>query len=309
MRVVNDREDPIEVKSVDIFALISQMFLVSVGVATWVFSPMVMIYSHSRFSNPWSKIASLGGAVLALLFLEVPVSQVVIGFVVGLFVADSVERQVKPFQMLSQSLALALAVALGCVVWGSLTQNKGISEFWMSWVSSLMEKLQVGNPIGQAMNWTALKDLILFEGPFLYLSATLMSIWVALGSAAHFEWFKSSENIYCSGRLKSLQLPRWLNIAFVVSFVSTLVGKPNEQYVLGGIFRVLSGFMFIQGSVCLAVLLQQRNVRKGIRTLIYIVATVLGFYALVGMGIMSPWILRRNRISPQILKENLEEQI
>jgi hypothetical protein len=67
--------------------------------------------------------------------------------------------------------------------------------------------------------------------------------------------------------------------------------------------------MFIQGSVCLALFLEQRRVRRGVRTLIYSMATVLGFYALVGMGIMSPWILRRkNRVSPQILRTNLEEQ-
>lgn len=68
MQLVNDKPDKTEVKSVDVFALISQMFLVSVGIATWVFAPMVMVFSHCRFTNPWSKLAGLGGAILALLF-------------------------------------------------------------------------------------------------------------------------------------------------------------------------------------------------------------------------------------------------
>ena len=135
MRVVNDKkQDSTEVKSVDVFALISQMFLVSVGIATWVFSPMVMVLSHCRFTNPWSKLAGLGGAVLALLFLEVPLPQVVIGFVLGLFVADGFERQVKPFHLLSQSLAVALMTALGCLFWAALSENINVAQYWTHWV-------------------------------------------------------------------------------------------------------------------------------------------------------------------------------
>jgi len=309
MRVVNDKQDPVEVKSVDLFALISQMFLVSVGVATWVFSPMVMVLSHCRFANPWSKAAGLGGAILALLFLEVPLAQVVLAFVVGLFVADGVERQVKPFQLISQTLAVAMLSALACLVWGAVVQGQALSHFWMNWVTTLVDRVQSGNALQKTVNWAALKDLILFEGPFLYLSATLMTLWISVGAAAHFGWIKEESNLYSSKSLKTFRVPRWVSLVFIVSFVGQLVVTSSYHYVAGGIFRVLSGFMFIQGSVCLALLLEQRKVRSGVRTLIYSMATVLGFYALVGMGIMSPWILRKkNRVSPQILRTNLEEQ-
>jgi hypothetical protein len=122
-------------------------------------------------------------------------------------------------------------------------------------------------------------------------------------------WIKEEGNLYSSKSLKTFKVPRWVSLLFIASFVGQLVVTSNYHYVVGGIFRVLSGFMFIQGSVCLALFLEQRRVRRGVRTLIYSMATVLGFYALVGMGIMSPWILRRkNRVSPQILRTNLEEQ-
>jgi hypothetical protein len=309
MRLVNDKQETNEVKTVDIFALISQMFLVSVGIATWVFSPMVMVLSHCRFTNPWSKVAGLGGAVLALLFLEVPLSQVVIGFVLGLFVADSLSRQVKPFQLLSQSLAVALVTALGCLFWASLTENIKVGEFWAKWVVELIEKLKTTHALEGTINWSLVKDLVLYEGPFLYLSAVLLSIWIAVGSAAHFGWIKEESNRYSASSLKGITIPRWLNLAFAVSFALTLFVTSDYQYLVGGLFRVLSGFMFVQGSVCLSILLAQRGVRHSVRTLIYCVAVLLGFYALVGMGVMSPWILRkRGRISPQILMNNLEEQ-
>lgn len=310
MRVVNDKQDPIEVKSVDVFALISQMFLVSVGIATWAFSPLVMILAHCRFSNPWSKAAGLGGAVLALLFLEVPVYQVIIGFVVGLYVADGFNKQVEPFQLISQTVAVALVSALGCLAWGASAVKSSIYDFWVVLVTDWITRFQTGNPLKGSMNWEMVKNLLLFEGPFLYLSATLMATWIAIGVAAHFEWVKDDSNVYSSKALKNFRVPRWISLAFIVAFVGTLLVSSQYQYFIGGIFRVLSGFMFIQGSVCLALLLEHRGVRRGLRTLIYVVACMLGFYALVGMGIMRPWILRKRKgISPQIPNQNLEEQI
>ena len=309
MRLVNDKQETNEVKSVDVFALISQMFLVSVGIATWVFSPMVMVLAHCRFSNPWSKVAGLGGAVLALLFLEVPLSQVVIGFVLGLFVADSLSRQVKPFQLLSQSMAVALVAAVGALVWASFLEKISVGEFWAKWVGDLIEKLKTTQALEGSMNWNLLKELVLYEGPFLYLSAVLLSVWIAIGAAAHFGWIKEEGNSYSATSLKGIRIPRWLNLAFAGSFALTLLVTSDYQYVVGGVFRVLSGLMFVQGSICLSILLTQRGVRHSVRTFIYCVAVLLGFYALVGMGVMSPWILRkRSRISPQILPNNLEEQ-
>ncbi len=309
MRVVNDKQDPVEVKSVDIFALISQMFLVSVGIATWVFAPMTMVLSHCRFTNPWSKVSGLGGAILALLFLEVSLAQVVIGFVLSLFVADSLQKEVKPFQLLSQSLAVALVAAAGCLIWGSITENIRVQDFWGRWVAELIEKLKATHALDGAMNIAVIKDLILYEGPFLYLLASLLSIWIAVGAAAHFGWVKEEKSPYSAVSLKAFRVPRWLSLCFIISFALTLVVTSRYQYLVGGVFRVLSGFIFIQGSICLSILLAQRGVRHSVRTFIYCVAVLLGFYALVGMGIMSPWILRKRRgISPQILPNYLEEQ-
>jgi Predicted membrane protein (DUF2232) len=309
MRVVNDKQDPIEVKSVDIFALISQMFLVSLGVATWVFCPMVMVVTHCRFTNPWSKLASLGGAILALLFLEVPLSQVLLGFVVSLVVADLFDRQVKPFQLLVQALLVALIAALGCLYWGAVGEHLSVGQFWMHWVAEVIDKLKSTNALEGAVNWVAIKELILYEGPFLYLSASLLSFWIALGSAAHFGWVKEETNVYSSKSLKALRLPRWMNPLFALFFALTLIVTSPAHYAISGVFRVLSGFLFIQGSICLSIVLEQRGVRKNIRTLIYCLSVLLGFYALVGMGMMSPWILRKRReVSPQISLSKLEEQ-
>lgn len=309
MRLVNDKQEPIEVKSVDVFALISQMFLVSVGIATGVFSPMVMVLSHCRFNNPWSKVAGVGGAVLAILLLEVPLAQVVIGFVFGLFVADCLQREVKPFHLISQAMAVGLIAAIACLFWGSITQHVTFSEFWGRWVVELIERLKATQAFEATMNWEMIKDLVLYEGPFLYLSALMLSTWIALGAAAHFGWVKEEKSYYSSASLKKLRIPRWLGLCFLASFVATFVIRSHYQYLVGGVFRVLSGFMFIQGSICLSIMLSQRGVRHGLRTLIYCVAVLLGFYALVGMGIMSPWILRKKGgISPQILPNNLEEQ-
>lgn len=309
MRLVNDKEEPVEVKSVDLIALISQMFLVALGIATWVFSPMTMVLSHCRFTNPWSKVAGLGGAVLALLLLEVPPAQVVLGFVFGLFVADSLQRQVKPMQLLAQSLLVGLSVAVVALAWSSVTQNIPLGQFWAQWVSDVVEKLKTTQGFEGAMNWVVVKDLLTFEGPFLYLSALLLATWVSIGAAAHFGWVTDGKSPYCATSLRDFRLPKWIGISFIVSFVATMLVKSQFQYLAGGIFRVLSGFMFIQGTICLSIVFSQRGVRRPVRTLVYSVAIVLGFYALVGMGILSPWILRKRReASPQVLSNQLEEQ-
>ncbi|NBX68122.1 MAG: hypothetical protein EBR01_04045 [Proteobacteria bacterium] len=309
MRLVNDKQEPIEVKSVDLLALVSQMFLVALGIATWVFSPMTMVMAHCRFTNPWSKVAGIGGALLALILLEVPLAQVVLGFVFGLFVGDSFQRQIKPMQLLSQALMVGLGTAVVELVWGSVSQNTSIGLFWTSWVGDLIEKLKATQTFEGAMNWSLIKDLVTFEGPFLYLSALLLSSWIALGSAAHFGWVNDGKSPYSSVSLRELRLPHWVRLSFIVSLVATMLVKSQFQYLAGGIFRVLSGLMFIQGTICLSVVFSQRGIRRGVRTLVYSVAILLGFYALVGMGIMSPWILRKRRgVSPQAPLNQLEEQ-
>lgn len=308
MQLVNDKPDKTEVKSVDVFALISQMFLVSVGIATWVFAPMVMVFSHCRFTNPWSKLAGLGGAILALLFLEVSLPQVVIGFVFGLVVADSLSKETKLLHVFFQSLAVALFTAVGCLLWASFTENIKIGDYWVRWVGNLIAQLKTSNVLDKAIDWSLVQDLILYEGPFLYLSASLLSVWIAIGAAAHFGWVKEASP-YSSKALKSFRLPIVFTMAFSIFFAASVVVTSEYRFVVGGLFRVLSGFMFVQGSICLSVLLAQRGVRRGVRTFIFCVAVLLGFYALVGMGVMSPWLLRKKRgISPQILPINLEEQ-
>ena len=82
-------------------------------------------------------------------------------------------------------------------------------------------------------------------------------------------------------------------------FIGAFFGSQQVQHIFGGAFRLAGAVMFIQGCVSLSQLLARRMVQARSRTLIYSVAILLGFYVLMGMGVISPWLFRK--------KEKLEE--
>jgi hypothetical protein len=145
-----------------------------------------------------------------------------------------------------------------------------------------------------------MRAIFLYEGPFLYLSGVILSLWLSVGIAAHLGWMAPGHR-YSGEGLRQVRLPAWVSVGFLALFVAAFFGPTRTEHLFGGIFRLAGSIMFVHGSICLSELLSRRVLRPRVRTLIYSLAIILGFYALMGLGVMSPWILRR--------KQRLEEVI
>ena len=139
-----------------------------------------------------------------------------------------------------------------------------------------------------------MRAILFYEGPFLYLSAALLSVWLSVGVVAHMGWLPSDHPLSSEG-LRRLRLPRWASFVFLVLFVAAFSSPIKFQYLFSGFFRLAGALMFIQGCVFLSEMLSRKLIQPRARTFIYSAAILIGFYALMGVGAVSPWILRNRK--------------
>ncbi len=140
------------------------------------------------------------------------------------------------------------------------------------------------------------------------LSGAILSFWLSVGVAAHLGWFAPGHAVSAAS-LRALRLPGWVSLGFVALFVVTMRAGAGGAGYWGGGFRLVGALVFIQGCVLLSSLMDARQVAPRIRTLVYLVSILLGFYALVGMGVVGPWFFRKQLRVRAALPRTLEEGI
>lgn len=313
MRVLNDREEksqPSQSSDFGFLSLLSCVLLTAVGVATLILSPLPIILNHTRLLDPWPKVATLLGAVVALLFLEVPLAPVLIAFSFGLFVADGVDKKVPFLRLLGSSTLFALAMGFFSLSVMASIEKTSLAVFWVGLIDHLILQTKSAFTTIPSLEWNNLRELLLFQGPFLYVSVVILSFWFSIGIAAHMQWLK--EKSACEARaLRKIEFPGWLSIAFIFFFFLSIFSKVEVQQASAGVVRILASFMFIQGVITLSRLMELKRVRHSTRTIIYSSFLLLGFYMLVGVGVFSPWILRKKQVGPGkgVLAHTIEEAI
>lgn len=310
MRVVNDkkesdsRQQPMSLLALPLYAL-----LCAIGFSSVFMSPLAVILTHRRLPEFWPKVVSITGAVLALLLLEVPMPVVLISFVFGVFVADSVHREV-PFWLLAiRSVALSAVLGgLGLAVASHLHAQSNLLEGWRNLVNLAVTQAQQGGIFGPELDWEMMRKSLFYEGPFFYLAASLLSLWLSIGLSAHLGW-QSEDTTYGAKQLRALHLPAWLSIATVALWVLDLLVASQFTYLLAGCLDLLVVVFFIQGCATLSVFLNHKKFARGTRAIIYSLFIVFGFYALVGLGLMSPLIFLKKRRAAILQNRPIEEAV
>lgn len=292
MRVLNDREEKTESTDFGFLALISHMLMTALGVATLVLSPLPIILSHLRLVEPWPKVATLLGAIIAILFLEVPVGLVLMSFAFGIFVADGVTKKTPFWRLLGSSVLLSLVVGFFALVVSASFERISFIQYWVGMVDSALVQAKEVLKTSAAFDWSSIRSLMLYQGPFLYVAGAILSFWLSIGVAAHIGWLRENE-VFSAVALRKLQLPGWLSFTFVVLFFASAFAKNDLQHLAGGAFRVIAALMFVQGMVTLSLAMAFKQVRPSVRGLFYSVSVLLGFYMVVGIGVFSPWIFRK----------------
>lgn len=293
MRVVNDKNESAETSEVGFSALLTHILLTGLGVATVLLGPLPMILSHLKLNEPWPKVAAVGGALIALLVLEVPMPAVLVAFVFGLFIADNIVKEIPFWKLLSQAVLISALLGAGALFFSASIERSEVLVYWGTFVDGIITQVKESVQSEQSVEWSVIRGLLFYEGPFLYLSFAVISFWLSVGLAAHLGWFKE-KHAFSAGSLRNLKLPVWVSFIFVGLFISTFLETRGAHFLLGGSFRLVGSLMFIQGCICLSRFLELRGIRSGlVRTLTYLFAILFGFYAVIGMGVVSPWFFKR----------------
>lgn len=311
MRLVNDNSErgpqspePVNLLSVPLYAL-----LCAVGFSSVILSPFVIILAHRRLPDYWPKVVSILGAIIALVVLEVPLTAVLLSFILGIFVADSVQRQVPLWQLLARSLLLAVALAfLGLVILNQWGERQGLAALWLSWVDKVIEQAQRGMVMTPDWDWDQARKILTYQGPFYFLSGCVLSIWLSIGLGAHLSWQKE-EDLYSAKRLRSLRLSVKFIAGIFALWVANLLLGNQTHFVLAGVLHLGLMVLFIQGTIVLSIFLDRKQWKRGWRAFVYSVFIFLGFYALVGLGLFSPVLLNNKRRQESLPAQLSEETI
>jgi hypothetical protein len=306
MFVVNDRKETEQPPEMGVFAVISHSMLSALGITTVFLGPLPMIFAQLRLEQPWPRVTALFGAVLALAVLRAPVGPVLATFIFGLVVAEAVAAGDGFWKLLIKTVCLAGGLgALGLL---AAARMDGVSAlpYWGQVVDGVVTQMKAAVTADATFQWDAVRAVLFYEGPFLLLSGAILSFWLSVGVAAHLGWFEEKHALSAQS-LRRLRLPVWVSAVFVGLFIVTAQAGAGGAGYWGGVFRLLGSLIFIQGCVALSNLMEIRQVAPRVRTFVYLVSIVLGFYALVGMGVVGPWLFRKRLRPSAVLPRKLEE--
>ncbi|MBI4404688.1 MAG: hypothetical protein HY537_11030 [Deltaproteobacteria bacterium] len=297
MRILNDNGRQRESPQMGFLPLLSHSLSSALGIGTVIISPFPMILSHLRLPEPWPKITGLVGAALALTVLEVPLALVALLFVFGLYVADTVARGPQLWRLIIYVGLLSVVLGSLEVVTLSLLSHSNILVFWKGMINGLLDQLQMIVPKTDnkiASSFVELRSLLYYQGPFLFVSSAIFSVWLSVGMAAHLGWFPADHSL-CSERLRKTRISIWVSSLFVVFFAAKTVAQGPWLHYCEGLFRVISTIVFIEGCIVLSSFFAARPAR--LRTLVYVFTMVftaiVGFFPVASLGAFSPWYFRK----------------
>lgn len=306
MRVVNDHEEKSgRPEPVSFFALLFYALICALGFSSVFMSPFSLILAHRRLPEFWPKVAGILGALLALLFLDVPPHVLVFIFVFGIFVADGIQRQVPLWRLLTLSGFLVFVLGLlGLVMVAGGVEPGELLSTWAGFVDKVINQAKENGLIKSEVDWAQLREILFYQGPFYFVSGALLSVWFSIGLAAHFKWQEDSD-AYSAESLRKLRLPVWFSFFVLGLWGLSLLKNGAFSFLVGGVSQFGFLALSIQGTFLVSLFLKQKRWRAGLRAIIYSLFIFIGFYALVGLGLMSPMILirkkRLEKYSPEVM--------
>ncbi len=275
---------------IDWFLFFSFVFFIGFSFISFFFVPAAMIYGHFRINNLLlARASALLGAIFAI-FLGIPKELVIFSFVLGLLVSDYV---LKPngtfFRLLIKSLFTLKILALIFLLLLAYSEKIGIYEYWIKTAENAAAYLTTSQLFSNTTNSSELSKFIVFEGPFLYLSAVSLSVWFSVGLCSHFSLFKENHWLNAES-LRKISISPYIGISYLVFWILRLLNIINGIGIIPGIFDLIGVFLFIQGNIYLSKILLDKKIMQPSRTLIYSISLSFGFYVILVLGIVFPWI-------------------
>lgn len=287
MRLVNDREDQREQVVAGFFPVAFYSLLAAIGVTTPMLAPLPIIAAHTRLPEPWPKLVTVIGAVIAIVFLSEPVSAVVVGFVFGLVAADFVSRGASLPRLFLATLGASLGAGLLMLSIQAAQHGVGLLEEWKTLVVASAKTYEQVRNTWAMQDWLRPEEyqhFFLSQGPFLLLGFFGLCLWLCVGFTAHLGWWKP-EHPYSAVSLRGFRLPGWLSIAFMLSL---LVGSQvrGAQFILGIL-------MVVQGCVLMSNWFSQKRFAHWARAVIYAAFFTFGLGIVAGLGVVAPLLFKR----------------
>lgn len=311
MRVINDKPGSDQKPQTVAWGLLPFYTLVcAMGFSSVFLSPFALILAHRRLPDFWPKVVSIAGALLAVTVLEVPLPMVLLSFVLGVFVADSIQRQISLWKLLARGALLTGVLGVLGVIWASRPVH-GIADLWVTWngwVDQLIAQAQKSPLVAPGWDWAMLRNILVYQGPFYFISGCLLAVWLGIGLAAHLKW-QSETDLYSAEKLRTMRLPSWWGFAVAGLWVIAALSEGPVQAVVAGIAYMGMVVLSIQGMIVVSLFLNKKQWRPTFRTVVYGVFALAGFYALVGLGLISPIIFNRKGVLIHTETRNLEEAV
>lgn len=310
MRLVNDNEkNKRQGETTSFSAVLFYSLICAFGFSSVFMSPLSLILAYRRLPDYWPKVVGIAGALLGLVFLDIPSPALIFSFVFALFVADSIQRQTSLWRLLFFSAVLAFSLAfLGLIFFSASIDPSQLLLTWSSFVERVMDEARQNGVIKASIDSKQLQSLLLYQGPFYFISGALLSVWFSIGLAAHFQWQPESD-AFSADRLRKQRLPRWYSFFVLGAWGLSLQNNESFSQFFAGLAQLGFVVLSIQGLILLSLFFAQKRWASPVRATLYSLFIFLGFYALVGLGLMSPLILIRKRSSGKTPTKILEESV
>ena len=275
---------------VDVLSLLSLSCLTALSFSIFIIAALPILFLQSRLPDPIPKAVALAGAILAVVGLSAPVPWIAGVFTLAIVLADTLHRRGRVFPALFASVAAALAVILAFFFLSAQQQGVQPAAYWNGLVDGWMAQARMVLEGGMATDWTAVDSLLRHQGPFLLVAGLILSAWVSLGAAAHWGWAPGPKPLNAKALRKQARLPQAVYVAVTLGWAASMA-LPAAPWGVG-VGRILATLLFLQGCVCLSLILNRLGTSFVARTLIYSLGVVLGFYALLALGVVSPLYFR-----------------
>ncbi len=298
MRVINDRNEKETSQQFDFFAVFAQTVMIACGFISVIFGPLAILGSYARMTDPWPKVTALAGAIFAVVLFQTNPIVAAILFVFSLFVADTAWNGLSLPKLILGTMAVAVG-ALGIAIIFQAEQNGlGVGEYARQKVAQFGSySFDMYKSMGIPKELTVIREEIIYQGPFQYVSVMLFAMLVSVGCASHLRWFPEAHT-YNANKLRKFSFPTWMSLAFV--FTMILTGpfvSSKAQRLSVGVLYVIGSLMFFQGMIVISRYLSYRNVQPRSRTVLYSLASVPCVLFTVALGVLNPWLPRRaNRL-------------
>jgi hypothetical protein len=295
MNILNDTPQKETVPPLDPFRVITLALFAGAAMSTFLLAPMPLLLAGWRLPEPWPKVVALGGAAIALLVLEAPMPWVAVAFAMSLIFSDQVNREKPVWGALGLTVLVSMLVAVGVFFFQVKLAQASPEEFWRNFVHSLVTEMQGFFDGKSGVDFALLEQTLYQQAPFLLAGATFISAWVSLGAAAHFGWLHPERGPSGRSLRESLRLPPWFAIVASFGFLASILF--HLPFYGAGVVRFMGCLLFMQGTLCLSDILSRRSVSRAGRTWVYALSVVFGFYALLALGVLSPWYFRAARLA------------